>query len=68
MLLHEVWGPEYVNETQYLRTYATNIRKKLKCDPDNPRLVVEPGVGYRLLDLIGAGGAADDDATTDEPG
>jgi two-component system KDP operon response regulator KdpE len=51
MILHEVWGPEYVNETQYLRTYATNIRKKLKCDPDHPRLVVEPGVGYRLLDL-----------------
>jgi len=51
MLLHEVWGPEYVNETQYLRTYATNIRKKLKCDPAHPRLVAEPGVGYRLLDL-----------------
>lgn len=50
MILHEVWGPEYVNETQYLRTYATNIRKKLKCDSEHPRLVVEPGVGYRLLD------------------
>jgi two-component system KDP operon response regulator KdpE len=54
MLLHEVWGPEYVNETQYLRTYATNIRKKLKCDPAHPRLVAEPGVGYRLLDLSAA--------------
>jgi two-component system KDP operon response regulator KdpE len=51
MLLHEVWGPEYVKETQYLRTYATNIRKKLECDPEHPRLVAEPGVGYRLLDL-----------------
>lgn len=50
MLLHEVWGPEYVNETQYLRTYATNIRKKLKCDPAHSRLVAEPGVGYRLVD------------------
>ena len=54
MILHEVWGPAYVKETQYLRTYATNIRKKLVCDPAHPRLVSEPGVGYRLLDRAGA--------------
>jgi hypothetical protein len=36
---------------EYLRTDATNIRKKLGCDPEHPRLVSEPGVGYRLLDL-----------------
>ncbi len=54
MLLHEVWGPDYVNETQYLRTYATTIRKKLGCDAEHPRLVSEPGVGYRLLDRTDA--------------
>ena len=50
LILHEVWGPEYTKETQYLRTYATNLRKKLADDPAHPRLIAEPGVGYRLLD------------------
>ena len=49
LLLHEVWGPDYVGETQYLRTYATNIRRKLGCTAEFPRLVAEPGVGYRLV-------------------
>jgi two-component system KDP operon response regulator KdpE len=49
MLLHEVWGPDHVNETQYLRTYATTIRRKLGCTADRQRLVSEPGVGYRLV-------------------
>jgi two-component system KDP operon response regulator KdpE len=49
LLLHEVWGPDYVGETQYLRTYATNIRRKLGCTAEVPRLVAEPGVGYRLV-------------------
>ena len=50
MLLHEVWGPEYEKETQYLRVYASQLRKKLDDDPSRPHLVTEPGVGYRLLD------------------
>jgi two-component system KDP operon response regulator KdpE len=50
MLLHEVWGPEYERETQYLRVYASQLRKKLQDDPDQPRLITEPGVGYRLID------------------
>jgi two-component system KDP operon response regulator KdpE len=49
MILREVWGPRYVKETQYLRTYATTIRRKLGCTPERQRLVSEPGVGYRLL-------------------
>jgi two-component system KDP operon response regulator KdpE len=48
-ILTEVWGPEYGDETQYLRVYATQLRKKL-ADPDRQRLVTEPGVGYRLID------------------
>jgi two-component system KDP operon response regulator KdpE len=49
-ILQEVWGPEYGSETQYLRVYASQIRKKLADDPGSPRLVTEPGVGYRLVD------------------
>ena len=50
MILQEVWGPEYGTETQYLRVYASQLRKKLDDDPSRPRLVTEPGVGYRLVD------------------
>ena len=49
-ILREVWGPEYGAETQYLRVYASQLRKKLGDDPDHPRLITEPGVGYRLVE------------------
>jgi two-component system KDP operon response regulator KdpE len=49
-ILQEVWGPEYGSETQYLRVYASQIRKKIGDDPARPRLITEPGVGYRLVD------------------
>jgi two-component system, OmpR family, KDP operon response regulator KdpE len=49
-ILREVWGPEYGAESQYLRVYASQLRKKLDDDPDRPRLVTEPGVGYRLVE------------------
>lgn len=48
-ILQQVWGPAYGTETQYLRVYAGQIRKKLAGLPA-PRLVTEPGVGYRLVD------------------
>ena len=45
----EVWGPAYVEETQYLRVYIGQLRQKLERDPAAPRwLITEPGVGYRL--------------------
>ncbi|MEY2570406.1 MAG: two-component system, OmpR family, operon response regulator KdpE [Acidimicrobiaceae bacterium] len=50
VILQEVWGSEYGSETQYLRVYASQLRKKLGEDPARPRLVTEPGVGYRLVD------------------
>jgi len=50
MILQEVWGPEFGTETQYLRVYASQLRKKLSDDPAAPRLITEPGVGYRLVD------------------
>jgi two-component system KDP operon response regulator KdpE len=48
-LLAEVWGPEYEKETQYLRVYLGQLRRKLESDPSRPRhLVTEPGIGYRF--------------------
>jgi len=51
-ILQEVWGPAYGTETQYLRVYASQLRRKLDEDPAAPRLVTEPGVGYRLVDRL----------------
>jgi two-component system KDP operon response regulator KdpE len=53
-ILREVWGPEYGTETQYLRVYASQLRKKLDDDPERPRLITEPGVGYRLVEPAGS--------------
>ena len=48
-LLHEVWGPTYARETNYLRVYVGGLRKKLEDDPSQPRhLITEPGMGYRF--------------------
>ncbi|MFC3504018.1 response regulator [Micromonospora krabiensis] len=47
-LLHDVWGPEYQNESNYLRQYLAQLRRKLEDDPARPRhLITEPGMGYR---------------------
>src|SRR6266542_3468662 len=46
--LKEVWGPNYANQTHYLRVYMAQLRHKLERDPARPRLLLtEPGVGYR---------------------
>lgn len=48
-LLKEVWGPNSVEHTHYLRVYMTQLRHKLEQDPARPRyFLTEPGVGYRL--------------------
>ena len=48
-LLQEVWGPHYHDETNYLRVYMAQIRRKLEPDPARPRyFVTEPGMGYRF--------------------
>lgn len=48
-LLTEVWGPTRVNQTQYLRVYMTQLRRKLEVDPARPKyLMTEPTIGYRL--------------------
>jgi len=48
-ILEQVWGPTYVDETQYLRVYVGQLRKKLEEDPSNPALILtESGIGYRF--------------------
>jgi two-component system KDP operon response regulator KdpE len=48
-LLREVWGPQYGEETHYLRVHVAHLRAKLEPDPGRPSLILtEPGVGYRL--------------------
>jgi two-component system KDP operon response regulator KdpE len=48
-LLQEVWGPQYERETNYLRVYLAQLRRKLEPDASRPRyLVTEPGMGYRF--------------------
>jgi two-component system KDP operon response regulator KdpE len=50
-LLADVWGPEFVDHTHYLRLYMAQLRAKLEADPADPALLLtEPGVGYRLAD------------------
>ena len=49
MILRAVWGPAYTSESQYLRVYIPQLRRKLEADPARPRLILtEPGVGYRF--------------------
>ena len=48
-LLTDVWGPRYQKETNYLRVYFAQIRRKLEDDPANPHhFITEPGLGYRF--------------------
>jgi two-component system KDP operon response regulator KdpE len=56
VILQEVWGPE-ATDTQYLRVYAGQLRRKLDENPRHPRLITEPGVGYRLVDPFEEGAA-----------
>jgi two-component system KDP operon response regulator KdpE len=50
-LLAEVWGPEFVEHTHYLRLYMAQLRAKLEADPTEPQLLLtDPGVGYRLAE------------------
>ncbi len=49
-ILQEIWGPNSVEHTQYLRVYMGQLRKKIEGDPHLKKLILtEPGVGYRLL-------------------
>jgi two-component system KDP operon response regulator KdpE len=48
-LLREVWGPQYEDETGYIRVHLAHVRRKLEPNPSQPRyFVTEPGMGYRF--------------------
>jgi len=49
-LLAEVWGGNYTEQTEYLRVFVGNLRKKIEPDPAKPRYIItEPWIGYRFL-------------------
>src|SRR5688572_1995246 len=49
-LLNQVWGPAYTDQSQYLRVYIAQLRKKIENDPNRPNhLITETGVGYRFV-------------------
>jgi two-component system, OmpR family, KDP operon response regulator KdpE len=51
-ILREVWGPNYTEQTHYLRVYMTHLREKLETNPAKPEMfITEAGVGYRLLEI-----------------
>lgn len=51
-LLHKVWGPEYLGDTQLLRVYIGQLRAKIEERPERPTYIItEPGIGYRFLDV-----------------
>lgn len=49
-LLREIWGPGYVERTEYPRVFVGQLRKKIEEDPKQPRLILtESGIGYRFV-------------------
>ncbi len=48
-ILHSVWGPEYGEESEYVRVFIRQLRGKIEDDPSSPQFIItEPRVGYRL--------------------
>jgi len=53
-LLRAIWGPGFINQSQYLRVFIAQIRKKIEDDPNLPQyLLTESGVGYRFISKQG---------------
>ncbi len=49
-ILKEVWGPSFLEQSQYLRVFVGQIRKKIEDDPNNPKIIItEPSIGYRFV-------------------
>ena len=48
-ILHKIWGTSYAEQTQYLRVFVANLRKKIEENPNKPKLInTESGIGYRF--------------------
>jgi two-component system KDP operon response regulator KdpE len=53
VVLREVWGPAYQQESSYLHVFVSQLRRKLEPDPTRPRYILtEPGAGYRLVNPV----------------
>lgn len=53
-ILQQVWGPGYIDQSQYLRVYVAQLRKKIENDPNRPNYIMtETGVGYRFVAKMG---------------
>ncbi|CAH0995926.1 KDP operon transcriptional regulatory protein KdpE [Emticicia aquatica] len=49
-ILKTVWGPSYLEQSQYLRVFVGQLRKKIEDNPNQPRFIItESGVGYRFV-------------------
>ncbi len=49
-LLREIWGPGYINQSQYLRVFIAQLRKKIETDANRPEYIItESGIGYRFI-------------------
>lgn len=49
-LLREIWGPGYINQSQYLRVFIAQLRKKIETDANRPQYIItESGIGYRFI-------------------
>jgi two-component system KDP operon response regulator KdpE len=52
-LLMQIWGPGYINQSQYLRVFIAQLRKKIENDPNQPELIITAsGVGYRFESYV----------------
>jgi two-component system KDP operon response regulator KdpE len=48
-VLRAIWGPGFIRQSQYLRVFVAQLRKKIEEDPNRPEhLLTESGVGYRF--------------------
>jgi two-component system, OmpR family, KDP operon response regulator KdpE len=49
-ILRDIWGFGYINQTQYLRVFIAQLRKKIEDDPNHPKIIItEPAIGYRFV-------------------
>jgi len=52
-ILNAIWGPAHMSDMQYLRVFIGQLRQKIELVPSEPRLILtQPGVGYRLVDIV----------------
>ncbi len=67
-LLEQVWGPEYIDETDYTKLFIWRLRQKLEADPTKPRYILtERGLGYRFAKQLPAGNHPEQPAAEGSP-